>query len=312
MPELKNETLAQEQRRIKPALEDIIASRAIMDGDTKQVAFAFLDYCNAKNITYKWSSTNRWNLSIKGRNLGYIGIGIRESDDGTWSILLNHREIVQYEDFIQKVGLSEIIYSNLRFCEGCNGHGDCMSCGQKLVLINPDAIILEYIMKILDFILALSHGTASRPIFDPLTDGLTRFDNKSCVSDVSDFQGNINKNMDNLFDGKYNNYCVIGHYDGMLIGESHDIVFRLDKPVELKMYSLVTAQRIDVPKKWLLYGAESKNEAWSLLDTQDVFPKPVTLYTEKAFKINDPKTYQYYRIILEGRQFILSQLHLYI
>ena len=117
----KNETLAQEQRRTKPKLDDIIASRASMDEEAKQVAFAFLDYCNVKNITYKWSSTNRWNLYAKGKSLGYVGIGIRKTDDNSWSILLNHREIIQYEDFIQQEGLWDAIFNNLHLCKGCEG-----------------------------------------------------------------------------------------------------------------------------------------------------------------------------------------------
>ena len=78
------ETIAQEQRRTKPNLEDIIASRASMDKAAKQLAYEFLDYCNAKNITYKWSSTNRWNLSAKGKRIEYIGIGVRKHDDNSY------------------------------------------------------------------------------------------------------------------------------------------------------------------------------------------------------------------------------------
>ena len=83
----KNETLAQEQRRTKPKLDDIVTSRTSMDEEAKQVAFAYLDYCNAKNITYKWSSTNRWDLNAKGKRIGYIGIGVRKHDDNSWNII---------------------------------------------------------------------------------------------------------------------------------------------------------------------------------------------------------------------------------
>ena len=312
MSENKKESLAQEQRRTKPKLEDIIASRASMDDKAKQVASLFLDYCNAKNITYRWNSTNRWNLMAKGKSLGYIGIGVRETDDNSWSILLNHREIIQYEDFIQKEGLSEIINNNLHLCEKCSG--SCMSCAGKLGFENPDAGTLESVKRILDLRLNLlqRNGTGNRPILDPETEGLTRINNKLSVSGVSDLHGNSNGNMNNLFDNKYNSYCYVGPYESfMLVGDKHNIVFQLNEPVELKMYSLVTGLRTDVPDKWALYGAESVDGEWVMLDARDQFPKPVTLYTEKAFKINAPKTYQYYRITFESRQFVLSQIHFY-
>ena len=305
MSKNNNETLAQEQRRTKPKLEDVIASSVGIADEAKQAVFAFLDYCNAKNIAYRWSSTNQWNLHAKGKSLGYIRIG------KTWVIQLNHREIIQYVDFMQKEGLSETIYNNLYFCDGCNGEGHCVSCTGKLRLQNPDAQMIVNIQKIVDFWLTLPSGTGSRPILDPITNGLTRIDNKSHISSISDLHGNTNGNRDSLFNGKCNSYFFAGPYSHMSIGNSHEIVFELDEPTELKMYSLVTGLRLDVPIKWTLYGATSKEEPWMLLDEQDQFPKPVTLYTEKAFAINTPKTYQYYRITFEGRNFVLSQVYLY-
>ena len=319
----KKETLAQEQRRTKPKLDDIITSRASMDEEAKQVAFAFLDYCNAKNITYKWSSTNRWNLNAKGKRIGYIGIGVRKHDDNSWNIIIGLSELLQYEDFIQKEGLAEVICNNIHYCEGCNkvvcsrsatilGKEYHNLCGVGVCFKNPDAKALKSVKKILDFRLNISHETARRPILDPVTDGLHCINNKLRVSGVSDLQGNSNVNMDNLFDGKYKSYCYVGPYESfMLTGDRHNIVFQLDRPVELQMYSFVTGLRLDVPDKWALYGAESKDGPWVLLDAQDGFPTPVTLYTEKAFKINTPKTYQYFQITFESGYFVLSQVHLY-
>ena len=322
--ENRKETLAQEQRRTKPNLEDKIAARASMDEEAKQVAYAFLDYCNAKNITYKWSSTNRWNLNAKGKTLGYVGIGIRKHDDNSWNIITGLSELLQYEDFIHKEGLAEVIYNNIHYCEECNkivcsrsatilGKEYHNLCGVAMCFKNPDTEALKSVQKILDFRLNISHGTASRPILDPVTDGLHRINNKLRVSQVSDLHGSTNVNMDNLFDGKYNSYCYAGSYESfMLTGSNHDIVFQLDEASELKIYGLVTGLRLDAPDKWALYGAESRNGQWVLLDTQDEFPKPVTLYTEKTFRINTPKAYRYYRITFESQYFVISQVHLYV
>ena len=183
------ETLAQAQRRTKPKLKDIIASRASMDDEAKQAAYTFLDYCDAKNITYKWSSTNRWNLNVKGKSIGYIGIGVRKHDDNSWNIITGLSELLQYEDFIQKESLVEIICNNIHYCEGCNkvvcsksatilGKEYHNLCGVGVCFKNPDTETLKSVQKILDFRLNLSHGTANRPILDPGTDGLRRVNTK--------------------------------------------------------------------------------------------------------------------------------------
>jgi hypothetical protein len=318
-----SESIAQEQKRTKPLFENIIATRASMSNEEKEVASAFLAYCNAKNITYKWSSTNRWTLKAKSKTIGYICIGVRSHDDNSWRILLDLKELLQYEDFIQKEGLAEIICNNVNYCERCNHKNPCFGsatilgkvfsniCGVCVSFKNPDTKALDNALKIIDFRLALSHGTANRPIFDLIIDGLTRIDNKLRVSGISDLEGNTDENRDNLFNSKYNNYFYAGPYEHMSTGDSHNIVFELDNPVELKMYSLITGLRIDVPNSWELYGATSKDGAWTLIDSQTEFPKPVTLYTERAFRIDTPKAYQYYRITLDGSYFVLSQIHLY-
>jgi hypothetical protein len=317
------ESIAQEQRRTKPKFEDIVASRTSMNDEEKQAAYAFLDYCNAQTITYTWSSTNRWNLKTKGKIIGYICIGVRSHDDNSWRILLDLKELLQYEDFIQQEGLAEIICNNVHYCERCNHKNPCCRsatilgnkfsniCGVCISFKNPNAEALDNAQKIINFRLALSHGTASRPIFDPTTNGLTRIENKLHVTAITDLDGNVNENMAHLFNSKYNNYCYAGPYEHMLTGNSRDIVFELSKPAELMMYGLVTGLRLDVPCGWALYGATMKDGAWALLDKRDGFPIPVTLYTESAFNIDAAKTYQYYRITLNGSHFVLSQIHLY-
>jgi len=323
------ETLAQEQKRIKSNFEDIVATRASMDDEAKKAAYAFLDYCNAKNIAYQWSSTNRWNLRARSKIIGYICIGVRSRDDDSWRIMLDLKELLQYEDFIQKEGLTEIIHSNINYCEACNksmcgklrnpmitkilGKEFHNLCGVFVCFKNPTIEALDDIRKIIDFRLILSHGTASRPIIDPITEGLSRIDNKLCISAVSNLDGKTNENMGNLFNGKYNNYFYAGPYDGhMSTGSSHSILFELDEPAEFKLYGIVTGLRLDVPDKWELYGSASKDEPWVLIDSQNDFPKPVTLYTEKAFKIDAPKPYKYYHITFEGQYFVVSQVHFYI
>jgi len=333
-----SETIAKKQQQTKPKFEDVIATRASMTVGDRQISHAFLDYCKANKITYRWSSTNRWTLSAKSKTLGYLAIGFRSKDDNSWSIMIGLNEFLQYEDFIRKEGLSEIILNNLNYCEKCNPnvcgscnfakkHGceNCTNpcpgtvilgkefhkkmgnglCGAMARFKNPDAEALKNAQKILDFWLAIPQGTASRPIFDPATAGLTRIDNKASVSGISD------ENMANLFNGKYNSYFYAGSYDYMSIGNIHSIEFELDKPTALAMYSVVTGLRIDVPHGWSFYGAEL-NGSWTLLDVQHEIPAPIARYMEKAYSVDATKAYQRYRIIFEGTHFVLSQVHLYL
>jgi len=89
-------------------------------------------------------------------------------------------------------------------------------------------------------------------------------------------------------------------------------MLQLNEPLELIKYSFVTSLQLQVPDSWKLYGAASINEHWTLLDEQDGFPKPVTSYTERAFSIDAPQKYQYYRFEFKKCKFDLSQVHLYI
>jgi len=332
------DTIAKQQQQAKPTFEDVIATRASMTEAGRQIAHAFLDYCKANKITYKWSSTNRWRMTAKSKTLGYIAIGRRSKDDNTWGIILELKEFLQYEDYIRKESLAEVIHNNMHYCTQCNSnrccqhaakHG-CANCTQQhkpcvhMVLgkkfqhlcgicvgfTNPNADALENAIKMLDFWLAIPQGTASRPLFDPATEGLTRIDNKT-VSKISDPDGNTNEHMINLFNCKYNSYFYAGHYDYMSIGSSHSVEFELDKPREIAMYSLITGLRLDVPQGWRLYGAEPDG-TWTQLDKQHHLPAPIVRYTEKAYAINTPKPYQRYRITLEGTHFVLSQIHLYV
>ena len=170
---------------------------------------------------------------------------------------------------------------------------------------------IEQMQQLIDIRLAIPRGTAARPLLDPATTGFTRINNKH-VRGISDLDGNTSPNMHLLFDGKYDKYYYAGPYGEYKSDKtSHDIIFELDEATQLVMYGIVTSMRTDAPQKWRLYGAVSNNGPWEKLDEHNEFPKPITSYTEKAFKINSPATYQYYRITLEGWTFMVSQLHLY-
>ena len=319
----KNESLAKQQAKTKPTPEDIIALN--LTGNNQQNALVFLEYCKTKKISYPWSSTNRWNMKSKGKSIGWIDIGGERkwNADGSWYIDLDMRELRQHENAIENAGLSEFVKTHIKKCNGCAGCApggkvtlfgeefQNVCHGGQLYICNPDTDTLENIQKLIDMRQAIPRGTPARPLFDSATDWLARIDNKH-ITAISDMDGNTDANMRLLFDGKYDKYYYAGPYGEFKSKEtSHDILFELDKPTKLVMYGLVTSMRTDMPQKWTLYGAASQNGEWQKLDEQEKFPSPITSYTEKAFKINAPAAYQYYRITLEGWTFMVSQLHLY-
>jgi len=318
------ETVAQEQARTKPELENFIAVH--LSPEVQQDILAFLDYCKVKKISYPWSSTNSWTLKTKGKSIGTIHIpGNKEIEKGgvLWSVGLNMKDLLQYDDFFFTNELQSIILHNWKPCANCSPcapgytgkflgkehHNLCQ--GLHKVFRNPDAKDIESVEKIIDFRMSVTHGTAARPLFDSETHGLTRIDNKKRIIGISDLKENPfpigpNESVNYLFDGKYASYARFH------AGEtSHDVLFQLDEPAELVMYSLVTGFRIDPPDGWKLYGAVSKDGVWTLLDAREEFPKPLTNFTERAFKIGTPGTYRCYRITFEGRKIILAQVHLY-
>jgi len=314
----KTESLAKQQAKIKPKPEDIIASN--LSEEAQQNALAFLEYCKAKKISCPWSSTNRWNMKSKGKSIGYIDIGgeRKGNSNGSWYIDIDLRELRQYEEAIEKAGVSELVKKYLKPCTQCASCSpikkltflgkdfENLCCGMIAYVGKPDADVLENVQKLINIRLAIPQGTANLPIYDSKTEGLTRIDNTLRIS------GEFDTNESYLFDGKYAKYYYIGPYGEFKTDKSsHDIVFELDEPTEIAMYGLVTSMRPDAPQSWTLYGAESKEGPWVELDAQAEFPKPVTSYTEKAFKLGAPVAYRYYRIVFEGRWFVVAQVHLY-
>ena len=319
------ESIAKEQMRTKPPLEDMIAG---FDSKIQQSVLAFLEYCKEKKISYPWTSTNTWTLKAKGKSLG----GICIDGENSWAVWLHLTELFQYDDFVAQEKLEKAIQHSIKRCTNCNtfcapgytdiilGKGYRNLCrGMYIVdrdehcidFKEPDAKAIDRAKRIIDFRLAVSHGTANRPIYDPATDGLARIDNPQRISNVSDLQGNLfqgrpNDKVDYLFDGKYDTYTRFFTSEN-----SYDVLFQLDEPVTLRMYSLVTGAQPQVPDSWKLYGAASDG-LWVLLDEQGQFPKPVTSYTEKAFAIGTPASYQNYRLTFERCKFDLTQVHLYL
>ena len=319
--------MAQEQKRTKPTLDGFITVH--LDAELHQDVHAFLTYCNTKKISYKWSSTNTWTMKSKGKSIGLISV-----NDEHWTVGVSFIELIQYDDLIMKENLQSDILDKLRRCTNCNSY--CVPGYTDIILkkqyrglcramffldnktcvnfTNPNAEAIKKVKRMIEFMLAIVHGTTKHPIFDSGTIGLTRIDNRSCVNNVKDVHGNLIVNqitsktsIDKLFDGKYDTYARFWVNEN-----SYELVLYMNEPITLTMYSFVTAATLQVPGSWKLYGAKSLDGGWVLLDEQDCFPKPVTSYTERAFSITASEAYQLYRFVFAKCKFDLSQVHFFV
>jgi hypothetical protein len=132
--------------------------------------------------------------------------------------------------------------------------------------------------------------------------GITDAQDNPIVNQITSKTG-----INNLYDGKYDTYARFWASEN-----SYDLVLHLNQPITLEMYSFVTTSTLQVPGNWKLYGAESLDGGWVLLDEHDCFPKPVISYTEKAFSINASEAYQLYRFVFAKCKFDLSQVHFFV
>ena len=313
-----------EQKTSKPKIESIIAEYQFLHSGVKEGLQDFTSWLKANKISLVWASSNAWKMAYKGSRIGTV----RLYEGSLYIDPPFGNNDGNLEKFLTDENLAEIIWDNVEFCVNCfcasPGHSarilgrnfenvchsvrfkdpgtDEFACAKKL---------LEYVIKA-----SQSNGTAKRPVFDPKTVGLTRIENKTRVSNVSDLRNIPSENAEKLFDDDYSQSIYVGPYGPYKSdGRSCGITFQLDAPVTIEMYSIVTNKNGVIPNSWILYGAASENDLGEQLDARiktDAFVEPVPQFSEKAFSIDNPGSYRYYKIVFEGEAFQLSQMHFYI
>lgn len=139
MSEQKKDTLHQTQAKYKPTLEDMI--HKCLDGEIKQAVTEFLEFCKVNKISCPWGATNLWHLKTKGKRigdirLGGIPVGRINYEKNTWYVYVyNDVNSSIYREFIHNENLTEIIWKNVKKCEGC-----LTSCapGQTTTILDKD------------------------------------------------------------------------------------------------------------------------------------------------------------------------------
>ena len=175
MPEQKGKNL--QQRREEWCLELLSNIEKCLTGDVKQTALDFAEYCKAnemlirrggndyiKDFSYKGNSMARIVIRLKD---GRLGKSIVYQENSCYIDVSFEVGNPEYENFVINEGLSEVVWKNVKFCEGCLSTcspgrdltvvGKTLHnvCGYKtsvfLRFINPDTESLRCIKKLMEF-----------------------------------------------------------------------------------------------------------------------------------------------------------------
>ena len=113
---MEKRSLYQEQKKIKPKIEEII--NAALRGEKKQNALDFVAFVTSFKMTPQWASANSWAVSYKNKRVCYIKVSNNIDGNGSWYIRpsLVYDEII---DFCISENLEKIMLDNIHFCGAC-------------------------------------------------------------------------------------------------------------------------------------------------------------------------------------------------
>ena len=127
MQKQKQPSLYQQQKAIKPLIEDMIPD--FLDGDMKERALDFAQYLRANKMKPVWTLTNQWKAVYRGKCICYIALvpaetgyitqdsaGNRVAENVRWLITPYLEHIKEYEDAIISEGLQHYILDHAIYC----------------------------------------------------------------------------------------------------------------------------------------------------------------------------------------------------
>jgi len=128
MADSNNYSLYQEQKKLRPKLEDVLSE--YLSGDIRKTALNFAAWLKTIKMTPQWGSGNSWKLSYKSKAIGYIKL-----NDGSWYVCPAGNHHWGYDDFIGNEVFKELILRSVKPCTNC---GPCAPgkslavCGEEL------------------------------------------------------------------------------------------------------------------------------------------------------------------------------------
>lgn len=139
-----NVSLYQEQKNVRPLIEDVI--RNYLDGENEKNAKDFISFLRFNKMPPQWASANSWSVSYKNKRVCYIKLG-----DGFWKIVHSGDYDSSYD-----VNINEYAWNNIHFCRNCarcspgihalifgKEFDNVCFCG-KFQFQNPDAETLKF------------------------------------------------------------------------------------------------------------------------------------------------------------------------
>lgn len=114
-----------EHKKSGRKIEDVISE--LLDGDIKQNAMDFVTYLRDNKFTLARTSTGEsWKIGYKGKGVGRI-LWLTKNN---WNVCPYADYTKEYEDYLKRENLQEIIMNNLFFCHRCHPHS-CAPRGVK-------------------------------------------------------------------------------------------------------------------------------------------------------------------------------------
>lgn len=117
MKEQRPPSLYQQQKAIKPLIEDLLPD--FLDGDMKNSALDFVTFMRSNKIKPAWTLTNAWKAVCKGRCICYIhlgGGGAASAKNVKWVVTPYLEHINEYEKQILADGLQRFLWDNVMYC----------------------------------------------------------------------------------------------------------------------------------------------------------------------------------------------------
>jgi len=306
------------QRVLKPKIEEVIP--LYVPAASQQTTLAFVAWLRQQKMSPAWSGVhNAWDAKCKGKTICKISL-----HNGGWSALLYLHDMHRYENAIISEGLQEIILSRLHECNYCFGGKNHCVGGFNLTVLginftgicdrgaypsfpNPDNTMVDDIKTLIKFEQQARSENAPHspllntvPAFSPNTEKFGLIDNQR----VTGIAGKT-KSVAKIFDRNYSE--DYGTRNG------GDVLFQLDKPEALKIYSFVTGASERIPIEWVLYGYNCETESWIELDRQSrANVGIISHHTEMEFHITIPSKHQHYKLHMKSDGYIqFLQMHLY-
>jgi hypothetical protein len=147
----------QEQKKVKPEIEDVISER--LPCDSKSNALEFVSYLRANKTKPRWGAANSWKVSYKNQTVCFVRI-----KDNSWIIQpAPYDNPNEYDELIAAENLTEFIWGNLKPCCNC---GPCKpgkrvtiggktfenTCGYfSIQFCDPDITALAMAKKFVEF-----------------------------------------------------------------------------------------------------------------------------------------------------------------